>query len=348
MPTKFEGLWRRSERPHPYDAAKEISLLRTQLRNRVEHPEFSKALEELQAVVDLYEFDPAQADLTPSRLMRVLKRDDSYLSAQAAKIVCSEEEGDVADMVACKQDGEPPYPRDWIEFIAGFIAADGKDRSKMQRCYRISGNRITHPPGVDDILRGVRLLPDAIATHFRITPEEYDMCKRAGNASLLDAQMTGARDFSAERHVEVSREFLRQNRSMYKLILGLCALSGRRQTEITNGRSTFSLVDKEPRCLWFNGQLKTDACRYKIPVLGVSGEEFIEALERLRLRQRHPRRGRPFPCRSSIAASANGISRICCASVASARRGSPTSAARTTCAGVTPALCSSGLPFGPG
>ena len=282
----------------PMTLRKELSLMRTQLRTRVQHPELAAALEELQAVIDLYEFDPARVDLTPSRLMRIMKRDDSYLTAQAAKIMCSDDDGesDAADMVAAKEDGEPPYPRDWIEFIAGFVAADGKDRSKMQRCYRITGNRITRPPGVDDILRGVRLLPDAIASHLRITPDEYDMCKRAGNASLLDAQMTGARDFSAERHVETSREFLRQNRSMYKLILGLCALSGRRQTEITNGRSTFSLVDKEPRCLWFDGQLKkTDACRYKIPILGVSGQEFLGALERLRLRQRHPESWRSLP-----------------------------------------------------
>lgn len=272
----------------PMCLRKELSLMRTYLRNRLQHRDVPKAMEQLQAVVDLYEFDPSEAALDPSRLIRVFKRDDSGIGAQAARLRCSDEEEPV-NMVAAKKEGEPPYPRDWIEFIAGFIAADGKDKNKLQRCYRQSGNRITRPPGVHNILRGVKLLPDAILSYFKITSDEFDVCKRSSNASLLEGQMTGARDFSAERHVATAKEFLQQTGSISKLILGLCALSGRRQTEITNGRSTFAPVDKEPRCLWFDGQLKKNgSCRYKIPILGVTGDEFLKALERLRLRQRHP------------------------------------------------------------
>ena len=73
---------------------------------------------------------------------------------------------------------------------------------------------------------------------------------------------------------------------VYELILALMFVSGRRTTEIANGRSRFTAVPKEPHACRFRGQLKTKRkVAYTIPLL-VPFSVFAMAMTTLRARQK--------------------------------------------------------------
>ena len=72
------------------------------------------------------------------------------------------------------------------------------------------------------------------------------------------------------------------------LLCALAVVSGRRSTELLNGRSTFLAVPNKPTLALFEGQLKTKSdtpCPYFTP-LCCNFDTFIRGLDALRTIQR--------------------------------------------------------------
>ena len=180
----------------------------------------------------------------------------------------------------------------------GFLDAPLSEQVRLQRQYR---SRIapacTGHAGVTALLRKLPLLPDNLKT-FHVDEDEALACKRRSkearvrkneNALVLD---DGAA--LVDRAAAALRAASRQT-PFPELAWPLLLVSGRRFTEIMNGRSVFSpLPGREYACL-FDGQLKKGegaaSPPYTIPLL-VPFRLFASALAVLRDKQAAGR-GRP-------------------------------------------------------
>ena len=130
----------------------------------------------------------------------------------------------------------------------------------------------------------------AIPEGFSLTSEETHALKRQRVEAKIARQDHTLVIPDAARLLESATHLLEtatHATSMSRLILALALVSGRRITELTNGRSTFIPVIGRPHHTVFHGQLKLkqrDAAPYTIPLL-VSHTLFDHAMRILREKQ---------------------------------------------------------------
>jgi hypothetical protein len=139
---------------------------------------------------------------------------------------------------------------------------------------------------VDDVFREMHVLLKVLPD-LKPGADVADACAAQAIAARLrrNEQMMVIEDGDAQVRT-AERVLSRPDKStISELILALCAVSGRRFSEIANGRSTFEPVRSRPNFTVFAGQLKTyDRSAYSIPLL-VPLSLFSSAIDALRARQ---------------------------------------------------------------
>ena len=145
---------------------------------------------------------------------------------------------------------------------------------------------------VSEAILEVRLLPPNMAS-FHMNEEEATLCKRSQKSSLLKRNLTLVRIEDASSFLEEQVRVLSRGGPTFAAeALSLLFVSGRRVSEILNGRSSFSALPGMPNHVLFKGQLK----KRRNPMDGEEEEEmvipllcssslFLDAFSRLRARQ---------------------------------------------------------------
>lgn len=156
--------------------------------------------------------------------------------------------------------------------------------------YRLQRQHASHPTWGDEkeaALARLRILPPACDT-FCLTKQQTIQLKRKREDSQIKKNESLIRIDAPTllRVVTTLLEDASPTTSFAKLILPLLVASGRRLTEICNGRSTFTAVDDTEYACIFDGQLKKrgKATPYRIPLL-VPFPAFTKALRALRTKQ---------------------------------------------------------------
>lgn len=140
-------------------------------------------------------------------------------------------------------------------------------------------------PPVDEAFRRIKLLPASTLRGFRVTKREQAQCKQLAIDSVVRKNEQLLHVPKASELLDRVAAFLRRLRdgvhapesvSYAPLICALLLVSGRRLSEICNGRSVFAAMPERGECAaLFDGQLKkhSDAAReagdaaYVIPLL---------------------------------------------------------------------------------
>lgn len=138
---------------------------------------------------------------------------------------------------------------------------------------------------LDTAVSGMRLLPENV-DRLRITKDEVKECKRCARVRRHERAKSGIR-VNGDLMVRHVRSVMRtpDAHGLYEVVLCMLLASGRRTTEILNGRSKFTAT-ADDSWVTFEGQLKCRGPResYVIP-LAVSTDSFLKSLESLRRRQ---------------------------------------------------------------
>lgn len=124
-------------------------------------------------------------------------------------------------------------------------------------------------PGVDEVFREIRMLPDSMQSFHPLREEAYS-CRRQSTATTLrkNESVLLIRDASSflDRAVEILRESTPRT-SIASLGFALLLVSGRRTAEVFNGRSSFEPGPTAMSAI-FTGQLKKrSSTTYTIPLL---------------------------------------------------------------------------------
>ena len=162
-----------------------------------------------------------------------------------------------------------------------------------ERCVKSYGAEPVLSTGdsdADDVVRRARavLLPAAVRS-VRPSIAHTRAIAAASRAQATRRHLSAPR-VDGDAALREARRVVAQcpRGGMYDIALALLVLSGRRTTEIMNGRSTFERIRERTHACAFTGQLKVGASRrqqsYDIPLL-CSFEQFDRALAELRRRQ---------------------------------------------------------------
>lgn len=140
---------------------------------------------------------------------------------------------------------------------------------------------------VDEAFKAIKLLNPRIAD-FKTSASDWEICKRSGRQRTLDRNRNRVTVEDSMQYLTRAREIVKtcnQRTSLGLLGFALMLTSGRRMSEIFNGRSVFRLGSNACSAL-FTGQLKTDIRKeYEIPLL-CKFEHFAKALDCLRKKQK--------------------------------------------------------------
>ena len=169
--------------------------------------------------------------------------------------------------------------------VAAFLIAPLSKQLSIQRSH---ASIPTWPPEQEAALREVQLLPSNM-TSFCLTKFETHQLKLKQEASLLQKNETLIVVPNAASLLHKVRSLLESAdhvSSEATLAIALLIVSGRRSSEILNGKSTFQPVAGQETAARFTGQLKKheEAAPYVIPLL-VPYTTFASALGVLRRRQ---------------------------------------------------------------
>lgn len=173
--------------------------------------------------------------------------------------------------------------------VDAFLALSPRDQYAVQRAH---ARDPTWPDDAERALAQLRILPPALDA-FRLDQRQTNQLKRQRDDAIVskNEHLIVIHDAPALlRAAAAALESATSERSYAKLILPLLLVSGRRLTEITNGRSTFTPIGdvRTTRHATFAGQLKkkgAGATPYVIPLL-VPFALFDRGLRALREKQR--------------------------------------------------------------
>tara|TARA_B100000787_G_scaffold170094_1_gene163955 strand:+ start:367 stop:1683 length:1317 start_codon:yes stop_codon:yes gene_type:complete len=139
---------------------------------------------------------------------------------------------------------------------------------------------------VDEAFRAIKLLTPRI-DDFRTSASDWDTCRRLGKQRTHDRNRRVVTVEGSMKYLSHAREVVKtctQRTSLSVIGFALMLTSGRRMSEIFNGKSYFR-IGSNACSAFFTGQLKTDIAReYEIPLL-CRFEHFAKALGCLRQRQ---------------------------------------------------------------
>jgi len=171
--------------------------------------------------------------------------------------------------------------------VTDFLNAPLKKQVTVQREH---GSAPSWSDGAERALATLQLLPDNL-TDFCLTKAEILANKKASRDKIVAKNDAPFVVDDAQRLMQVVMRMLHDAKpsdTYQTLVPALQLASGRRQTEITNGKSTFEPMEGRPMYARFAGQLKTkseeDVQPYIIPLL-VPCDVFIRAFQALRARQ---------------------------------------------------------------
>jgi len=170
--------------------------------------------------------------------------------------------------------------------VTDFLRAPLKKQVTIQRQH---GSAPTWSEGAERALANLQLLPDNLAD-FCLTKAEILANKKASRDKIVAKNDAPFVVEDAQRVMEVVLRMLHDAKpsdTYQTLVPALQLASGRRQTEITNGKSSFEPIEGRPMYARFTGQLKTkqeEDAPYIIPLL-VPYDVFIRAFQALRARQ---------------------------------------------------------------
>jgi hypothetical protein len=171
--------------------------------------------------------------------------------------------------------------------VTDFLRAPLKRQVTVQRKH---GSTPSWSEGAERALASLQLLPDNLS-EFCLTKAEILANKKASRDKIVAKNDAPFVVEEAQRLMEVVLRMLHDAKpsdTYQTLVPALQLASGRRQTEITNGKSTFEPIEGRPMYARFTGQLKTkyeeDVQPYIIPLL-VPCAVFIRAFQALRARQ---------------------------------------------------------------
>lgn len=137
--------------------------------------------------------------------------------------------------------------------------------NRASLCERLSENA-----GVAKAFASLKVLAPSFDT-FHLDREETSVCVRRSNMRLLRKKTIKVPD--AHRLLAHTEEVLQAPHEVpiYEVVAALLFASGRRTTEVLNGRSSFEAIKGYPHGCYFSGQLKARRkvrqMRYKIPLL---------------------------------------------------------------------------------
>lgn len=154
----------------------------------------------------------------------------------------------------------------------------------LRRGYSTPCSVVSHTSRVRSEL--ARRSPRVDASSLRPTRAEVASCRRRQRAALEQKSATVQRVDGMALWREATRAIADSNAGLYDLTLALLLLTGRRQTELLNGRTVFRSGALGANGARFTGQLKrrTSAEPYDIPLL-CPRRNVVRALRRLRALQ---------------------------------------------------------------
>ena len=166
--------------------------------------------------------------------------------------------------------------------IAAFLNAPLKEQEQIQKRHRKCP---TWSKEAEAALQSLKLLPECL-THFKVSEAEWNAIRKEKEDAHAKRMHKPVRIPEAGRMLTSAIEQLQLasvTDSFPHLTLPLLLVSGRRLTELLNGRSTFRKASE--RSVHFYGQLKTPTVvEYEIPLLCPS-DLFLHAFGILREKQ---------------------------------------------------------------
>lgn len=170
--------------------------------------------------------------------------------------------------------------------VSAFVDATLREQMRVKKEHEEAP---TWPDNVESALQRVQLLPQGMET-FVLSKEVHDYLKRKHEASIVTKNESIL--YVKIDILDACTAILRRAtvKSSYPtLAIPLLLLSGRRTTEIMNGKSTFAPVPDDLRICKFSGQLKirgnTERYTNTIPLL-CDWSTFARGLSLLRLKQK--------------------------------------------------------------
>ena len=149
--------------------------------------------------------------------------------------------------------------------------------------------RYTEP--VQAVFRKMKVLPDVMDA-FKVDPATVNDCMEDSYEARMEKNENMSEVQNADdvvRRLAALLDDAEEQTNMSRLIIGLCACSGRRMGEIVSPRSSFAPMPGFDRGVTFGGQLKkaklTADPAYDIPLIGVTSSTFLKALRALRAKQ---------------------------------------------------------------
>jgi hypothetical protein len=168
--------------------------------------------------------------------------------------------------------------------VRAILNAPAREQRRIQSEHRA---RPTWPAEAEAALQALCLLPAAMDA-FRLSRDDVVSLKRKREASLLRKHERLIVVSDATQLLQTARQMLESAspaHSIARLALPLLLVSGRRETELLNGRSTFLPMPRE-HAACFDGQLKKRGAgeAFEIPLL-VPYSTFANGLRALREKQ---------------------------------------------------------------
>jgi len=185
-----------------------------------------------------------------------------------------------------------PKDSDCRKVLQRFLASNLHQKFKMKRSYQ-NKTLCLDDKKASSLFDSMLLLPDDLTNDFRVNRDVTDVCVERSRQARLKKNSAPMVVRNAEEVLERVRGVLShpEKQTVASLILCLCSASGRRTTEIANGRSVFEPVKDTKYGCRFTGQLKNEkrnSVGYAIPLL-VPFSMFRSSLAELRERQGIPR-----------------------------------------------------------
>jgi hypothetical protein len=172
--------------------------------------------------------------------------------------------------------------------IASFLSASLKQQCKTQREQKFSP---TWSEQAEECLASLQLLPETL-DDFVMSKADSCTIKRRAATRLREKNtnvVTVAAGQSLLAHLTLILENATEASDIAVLLCALAVVSGRRSTELLNGRSTFQAIPEKPTLALFEGQLKTksDTPRPYVIPLCCNFDTFSRGLHALRAIQHH-------------------------------------------------------------
>ena len=140
--------------------------------------------------------------------------------------------------------------------IASFLSASLKQQCKTQREHKFSP---TWSEQAEECLASLQLLPETLDDFVMSKADSCTIKRRA--ATRLREKNTNVVTVAAGQSLLARLTLILENATeasdIAVLLCALAVVSGRRSTELLNGRSTFQAVPEKPTLALFEGQLKT-------------------------------------------------------------------------------------------